>query len=415
MPERWALNCSYDKISENRTLLQIEGTRPVFTLSHADGDITIRILFDFSEVPLVLTGYLRSGCVGKTNICVVYTGSRIELYIDGMLCDEEWPIGCPLFENSVCAILDGEARFCDERELVLMPLKQPTITGLDGWRPGGHNTGAGDCMPFFHDGVYHLFYLFDRRSHNSKWGLGAHQWAHISSTDLVNWESHPFAITVDDQYEGSICTGSVIHHKGVFYAFYSVRMSDKSPAKLTYSTSANCIHFTKSHQYFTLPEPYENVSARDPFVFWGEDGQFHMLVTTSVNDPQNGRSRGALAHLTSPNLTAWRPELPFHLSKTAEQPECADYFSYNGYYYLVYSECGIARYSVSKEPFKGFIAPKKNIVGHKAYRVPKRDFFDGRIIFAGFTVTPPSWYGGTLHLMEAFQNADGTLEFKLVK
>jgi hypothetical protein len=35
---------------------------------------------------------------------------------------------------------------------------------------GGDEAFAGDCIPFYHDGTFHLFYLFDRRHHGSKWG-----------------------------------------------------------------------------------------------------------------------------------------------------------------------------------------------------------------------------------------------------
>ena len=47
----------------------------------------------------------------------------------------------------------------------------------------------------------------------------------------------------------------------------------------------------KSEQYFTLQDPYEKTSARDPMVFQDEQGVYHMLVTTSLVDkpePRNG-------------------------------------------------------------------------------------------------------------------------------
>ena len=62
------------------------------------------------------------------------------------------------------------------------------------WRPRGYNVYAGDCMLLWDGARLHLFYLFDRRHHTSKWNLGAHQYAHLSSTDLVNWDRHPLAI-----------------------------------------------------------------------------------------------------------------------------------------------------------------------------------------------------------------------------
>jgi beta-fructofuranosidase len=45
---------------------------------------------------------------------------------------------------------------------------------------------AGDCMPFYHDGTFHLFYLQDENHHQGNGGLGGHQWAHASTTDLVH-------------------------------------------------------------------------------------------------------------------------------------------------------------------------------------------------------------------------------------
>jgi len=43
---------------------------------------------------------------------------------------------------------------------------------------------VGDCMPFFHEGTFHLYYLQDENHHQAKGGLGGHQWAHASSPDL---------------------------------------------------------------------------------------------------------------------------------------------------------------------------------------------------------------------------------------
>lgn len=125
-------------------------------------------------------------------------------------------------------------------------------------------------MPFSDQGIYHLFYLKDRHQHQSKWGKGAHQFAHISSTDLIHWQEHPLAVEITHQWEGSICTGSVIRADDTYYIFYAVRMMDGGSAKISWATSRDCIHFVKSEQYFTLTAPYETTSVRDPEVFWAK-------------------------------------------------------------------------------------------------------------------------------------------------
>lgn len=48
---------------------------------------------------------------------------------------------------------------------------------------------------------------------------------------------HPMAIPITEQWEGSICTGSLIEANEKVYAFYAVRMTDGSAARLTWASS----------------------------------------------------------------------------------------------------------------------------------------------------------------------------------
>ena len=228
--------------------------------------------------------------------------SGVRLYVENVLCDEDWPLGgFPMdggwtLESSRPAVLEARESFPEDAE-----------TAFDGsaqyFTLPGHNTSIGDCMPFEYGGEYHLFCLFDRRHHGSKKHLGAHQWAHLSTKDLHRWTLHPIALGIDAQWEGSICTGSMIEKDGRVYAFYAVRMSDGSPARLTWAESGDCVHFKKSGRYFELTAPYEPTSARDPKVWLGEDGLYHMMVTTSLADME--KRGGCLAHLVSENLIDW--------------------------------------------------------------------------------------------------------------
>merc|ERR1711964_738418 len=119
-------------------------------------------------------------------------------------------------------------------------------------------------MPFYYDGRYHLFYLLDRRQHGSKWGLGAHQWAHASTADLVRWDHHPMAVNITEEWEGSICTGSILHYNNVIYCFYSIRDKDRSGAPLRRSLSNDGKSFQKDPGAMNvfLTDPYDPVAAR---------------------------------------------------------------------------------------------------------------------------------------------------------
>lgn len=380
---------------------QTGDSRGIFSIRLTDGWAEAKIQFDFEDKPPIV---LRGQAAVGDEVIVNHYGYRIALYVNGKLWDEDWPVGNADIDDA------GKAELLPEP----LPLPEPPpaqITCPVGWKPEGFNTWVGDCMPFCHDGVFHLFYLFDRRGHKSKWGKGAHQWAHLSSRDLVTWEVHPIAIPITRQEEGSICTGSVLFLDGLYYAFYTIRPVGDSPAYISWSVSSDGIHFEKTDKTFALSNEYNQASARDPLVFADGQGEFHMLLTTTYRKSNTG----CLAHLTSNNLQNWQEQEPFVVLDISNEPECSDYFYANGFYYLLYSNFGTARYFISKEPFGPWIAPKNNEVVGETLRVPKSCIWEnGRIIFCGFQ-RGGDGYGGTLDFYEAKQKTDGTLVFGPVK
>ncbi len=392
----------------------IKDGKQIITITLGQGWVTVVILFSGNEQPIVLKGEMEI----TDTLIIRNTQNRIALYVGDTLWDEDWPIGEVLLKDAICVTCAASVEINDDD---LAGIKNAefsilnTFRNAQNWKPRGYNTRVGDCMPFFHDGEFRLFYLFDRRAHKSKWGLGAHQWAQISSKNLIHWDEHPLAITIDEQYEGSICTGSVIYHDGLYYAFYAVRMSDGSPAKLTWSTSSDGVHFKKTGRVFALVAPYHGPSARDQKVFCDESGKFHMLVTTSLINTDGEETYGCLAHLQSDDLEEWTQLEPFITLDSKEQPECSDYFYWNGWYYLVYSNFAFATYHISRNPFGPWQSPEDNIIVDKNYRVPKRDFWTGnRVLFVGFRSIDNSW-GGRAVFYEAMQNSDGTLSFAFPK
>ena len=384
--------------------------------------------FDFREKPLSLScplARLRGDC----EVVIRYTGPTLELIVDGVIVDEEWPIGVPLtdgedhelvIDDTLVRAVRGWDHALMDREIDELgcagePHRQTEENiGLH-WMPAGHNTGVGDCMPFFHNGEYHLYYLFDRRGHASKWGLGAHQWAHASSSNLIEWTHHPMAVPVTEEWEASICTGSVFFDRGTYYCFYSVRDNERGPAPLQRSASPDGIRFEKEKGGMNvyLKDPYDPAPARDPCVFRDKTGLFHMLVTTQLKKPVMARRRGVLAHLSSPDLKNWRQEEPFILPGYIDQPECSDYFESGGWYYLIFSNHGVARYLKSRDPFGPWEKPEANVFDGPLSGVMKTaEFAGGRRIGAAFLRRER--YGGNLILREIRQTEDGDLRTRFV-
>lgn len=356
--------------------------------------LTITAYFSVSDHPLVLEAPAKTG----DTVRFVYQPWRMELWVNDSLLDEEWPYGEPCFDEPSGA------------EPVPEQPAQPSVlgsfVGAEGWRPGG-GVFVGDCMPYVFADRFHVLWLKDRRHHGSKWHKGAHQWGHLSTADLVHWQIHPMAVEIDDPAEASICTGSWIYHNGLHQLYYTIRTTDGSPAPICRSISEDGWHFRKDKAFrFTLSETYTGVSARDPKVFLGADGQMHMFVTTRLTQSR----RGCLAHLSSADGERWTELEPIYVSPEPDQqePECSDYFSIGDRYYLVFSELHAPQYRYSDQPFTGWKTPNDPII--PCHSVPKAGIWNDRLIFAGFVAPPRSW-GGTMTFLEAAPDESGELHY----
>jgi hypothetical protein len=290
------------------------------------------------------------------------------------------------------------------------------------WKPEGAFF-VGDCIPFWHDGVYHLFYLLDENHHQGLGGMGGHQWAHVSTRDLRHWEHHPLALSLDLPYERSICTGTPFVHAGRVYIYYATRLPDWRQV-LSLAVSDDCIHFTKLEPNpFAVPPPeYDPLHFRDPLVFADEGGDgYHMIVTSMLQNPRLTGRGGCLAHLTSPDLRAWQVQAPLLVPGYDDAPECPDYFCWNGWYYLLFSNRLTTRYRMSRQPRGPWLRPPVDILDSPLSRVMKTAAFGpDRRIGAAWIGTrtgdaddgKPQW-GGNLLLREIVQHPDGTLGTKL--
>ncbi len=220
----------------------------------------------------------------------------------------------------------------------------------------------------------------------------------------MNWTEHPLAIPITRESEGSICTGSVFFHDKTYYGFYATRGMDRAE-KLSLATSSDGIHFTKTEPNpFLAPGPQYTKDFRDPFVFADEkSGLFHLIVSTVLKEGH----RGCLAQYTSSDLKQWVEVEPF-LVEGNETPECPDYFKWNGWYYIIYSNGGVAHYRMSKQSLGPWEHPNVDMIDGAGARVMKTAPFTGnRRIGAAFLA--PKGYAGWSVFRELIQNEDGTL------
>ena len=139
-------------------------------LSKFDGkNLTIQLTYDFRETPLTLQAEANEG----DSVSITVRPYRIECRVNGALTDEEWPVGSIDIQSDSVSVGD----YCLKVEEIA-PENADTAPDYirrgirtDEIRMPGVNIG--DCIPFSDDrgvqgdGLYHLFYLYDRHHHRS--------------------------------------------------------------------------------------------------------------------------------------------------------------------------------------------------------------------------------------------------------
>lgn len=287
--------------------------------------------------------------------------------------------------------------------------------------PAGGNLYVGDCIPFAHNGTYYLYWLIDKGHHTSLNGLGGHQWVLSTTTDLKRWTHHPVVLGIDEAWEKSICTGSLVHTGNKFYAFYATRLlkDGQSNEQLSYAVSNDGIHFSKQqpNPFFTAPPGYSSRDFRDPKVIVDPTtGVFSLLISSKETGAPIQGQNGCLVRLTSPDLKKWDVAPPV-LTGQNSVPECPDYFQWNGWYYLVYSNHSDTYYVKSKSPYGPWQYPRYQALKEEMANVAKTaEFARTRRIAAAWVPSRQGdkdngreLFGGSAIFREVVQDEDGTL------
>ena len=278
---------------------------------------------------------------------------------------------------------------------------------------------CGDFIPFYHDGIYHLYHISGRG------------WKHVTTKDFVNFEDLGMSIDGSDDenaYDKSIFTGCIMEHEGVFHMFYCGYNDKLSPCQVVlHATSRDLHNWEKDPSLLIKPdgEQYTLFAFRDPYVFYNEEaGEFWMLVTTAITEMRSKRW-GTVALYASKDLKNWEKRDPIYSPYSFDSHECPDMFKMGDKWYLVFSEYTRwweTKYRISDSP-------------NGPWEIPANDMFDGRTFYAAKTVSNGKrrfivgWvchktngddktkymWGGNLLVHEIKQNDDGTLSAVPIK
>ena len=239
-----------------------------------------------------------------------------------------------------------------------------------------HGEMCGDFMPFYHDGVFYLFYLY-------KYCVYA-----VETRDFVSF-GDPYPVLTNgspEEQDWHIGTGSVFEGEGIFWFYYTgfnegnAGAEGKNVQVILRAHSSDLKNWEKDRGFFFKPDSafYGNLHWRDPHVFRNEEiGKYCMLITAEEKEGAHQR-RGCTALYVSDDGKNWTHERTLYAPRTYITHECHDCFRMGDRWYLTfsnYSRWWETRYRTA-ERFEG------------PWKMPQADdMFDGREYYAAKSVS----------------------------
>ena len=363
---------------------------------------------------------------GKHEITLNFSGVNWSIYVDGKLVDNDFPLGYPNWkENNSWHI---NPQYVQEASLYLPALQAERVQAnspeispdIQYWTPRWHNAWVGDVVTFFHNGRYHLFYLFDRRGHGSKFGRGGHYFEHLSTADFLTWTEHEPATPIEHQWE-TFGTGTPFLFDGKFcisYGLHTTRIYPKEqtalpiqwdylekhgksgsfdydtmtciPAGSTYSISEDGISkFKKTHILF---HPCEN-----PSIYTDPEGKLKMLANYGAKGTWDSETINHGWHSTNPN---------FPLGG-----DCTFFFRWGNFDYILggFTRQWAKPANAPESAYTDIVSLGQDF--YNGLSVPAvTEIKDGRFLMAGW-LQSRAW-GGPLVIHELIQYPDGRIGTK---
>jgi len=201
----------------------------------------------------------------------------------------------------------------------------------------------GDCMPFFHEGVYYLFHQRDTRRpgpFGEPFG-----WALATTTDFVIYTDHGEIVLrgADDEQDQFNFAGSVFAANGRFVAAYTGFNRDfpqlgKPSQVLMAAVSDDLLHWEKTADGLVSPqEGYEPDDWRDPFVLWDDEHQRYLMILGARAAGERILT-GRTVAFTSTDATSWEFAGDFWAPGLFSMHEMPDLFRIGDWWYLLTTE-----------------------------------------------------------------------------
>ena len=193
----------------------------------------------------------------------------------------------------------------------------------------------GDPIPFYDNGMYHIFFDKLRKDGKVCWG-------HIQSRELSLWEELPDAIEpgrYGEIDEAQCLTGSVVQHDGVFHAYYT-GVAKTGRVNICHAISYDLITWHKD-LLPAIPKDtkhyMDDETWRDPCVISNYKEENYWMVFCSRSPDKDARCfSGALGLAKSVDLKDWTIYPPVWSPHISSVVECPDMFKIGDKWILLY-------------------------------------------------------------------------------
>ena len=379
--EAGVFRCMIRKIGNDSSLKQFEINQNYVSRSPSAGDLAMEAVLELTsglhpDWNSMRIGIPLSEVKGEREFTVAYTGTKFLLLAGDRVLDEEYPFGDPPGTPvSSGGMLPDIRRKSEFRRIP-----------LHGWSPEMPNEWGGDVSVGCFNGAFHIFYLYDRRHHRSKFGQGGHQWGHLATKDFRVWRDDGVILPLTAQWQ-SFGTGTPFLLNGNMALAYGLHTERFLPPGtgargMTWAVSGDGIHFVPSE--ISVDDMTEN-----PSVYNQKDGSWIVY--------DNGVLSRAVRWPEFRKLPV-KPIPCGEISALLNSYECPSLFEWNGYYFMLVGFTGMYRSrELSFEHFDDLAGNGLDL--YDGLKVPMvAPFAENRRILAGWLGI--SGWGGILGVRE---------------
>lgn len=184
-------------------------TQNYFSYKGDDGRcrvIEASLLLDSDESPWIV-GFPLAMLPEPTRehlFVILFDGVYYNIICDGEVLDRDMPMG-QVSSNKLTFDIANVQHFGYTNDLTRLRQYKESIfkdIPIVYYTPYGFNAWLGDVVPITYNGLFHIFYLYDRHHHRSRRGKGAHEFWHLTSSNLVDWVDHGPIQELTAQWQG---------------------------------------------------------------------------------------------------------------------------------------------------------------------------------------------------------------------